>query len=139
MPVTPPSNATPNGMCSIDPTTGLVYSNGCANYAVITTAGTTTLGGNDPAGRGGGLLFGVSLISTGTSLALTPYDLVFTTAGTTTNTTTNQLMVALSGVSVSTGDFNGAAGYTGVGVQFLGSLIVVTAGTGSFQWNVLWD
>lgn len=135
MPVTPPSNSTPSGVCSIDPTTGLVYSNGCANYAVVITAGTTTLGGNDPAGRGGGLLFGASVITVGTGWTITPYDLVFTTSGTTTSTTTNQLMAITTATAA--GQFQGPGGGS-LGVQFLGSLIVVTAGTPG-QWNVLWD
>lgn len=135
MPVTPPANNTPQGMCSIDPTTGLVYSNGCANYRVITTAGTTTLGGNDPGGTGGGLLFGANAITQGTSWTVTPYDLVYATSGTTTTTTTNQLMATTTATAA--GQFAGPGGGS-LGVQFLGSLVVVTAGTPG-QWNILWD
>jgi hypothetical protein len=117
-----PGNAVPMGVCNIDPSSGLVYSPGCANYVPISTAGTTTIA------AGGGLYYGANAISAGTGFTYIPYDIV--TAG----TTTNQL--AAIGTA-STGVF-GAAGPTGMGIRFFGTLIVVTAGTPGAV-NCLWD
>ena len=125
----PPSNAAPLGICSIDPTSGLVYSPGCANYTPITTAGTTTLD------SGGGIFYGFTAISAGTGFTIVPYDIFTSTVGTTTSTTTNQLY-AIATAGGLTGTVNIAAG--AAGVRYNNQLVIVTAGTpGSF--NVLWD
>ena len=125
MPVTPPANLNPVGMCAIDPTTGLVYSPGCANYSVISTAGTTTID------VGHGVFYGINCISTGTTWTLTPYDV--RVSGTTTTTNTLNATQTASGTG-----FQANPGPGGTGVQFLGALIVVTSGTPGL-WNVLWD
>jgi len=125
MPVTPPSNMMPLGICNIDPTTGNVYSMGCANYVVITTTGTTTIK------NGGGVFYGINCISTGTTWTLTPYDIVV--AGTT--TTTNTLHATQTATN---NGFQANPGPGGTGVQFLGALTIVTAGPPGI-WNALWD
>ena len=124
---TPPTNASaPLGICSIDPTSGLIYSPGCANYSVLNTAGTTTVDSS-----GGGILYGFNAISVGTSWTITAYDVYVT--GTTTNT--NQMVATQT--AASTG-FQGNPGSGGTGVRYNGNLVVVTTGTPGV-WNVLWD
>ena len=125
MPVTPPSNVMPLGICNIDPTTGNIYSMGCANYQAISTAGTTTIA------RTGGVFYGINCISTGTTWTLTPYDIVV--AGTT--TTTNTLHATQTAAN---NGFQANPGPGGTGVAFLGALTIVTTGTPGL-WNVLWD
>ena len=117
----PPNAASPMGVCSVDATSGLVYSPSCANYTSITTAGTTTIK------SGGGLYFGAMSIASGTSYTLTAYDVQ--------GTNSTQLIATATAVG---GSGVGAAGPSGLGVRFGGSLVIVTAGTpGSF--NALWD
>ena len=124
---TPPSNASvPLGICHIDPTSGTIYSPGCANYTVLNTAGTTTVDST-----GGGILYGFNAISVGTSWTITAYDVYVT--GTTTNT--NQMIATQT--AASTG-FQGNPGSGGTGVRYNGNLVVVTTGTPGV-WNVLWD
>lgn len=94
-----------------------------ANYTVISTAGTTTVA------QGGGVFFGLNVVSTGTSWTATPYDIVV--AG----TTTNQLTA--TGTAASVGGLD-IPGVTGLGVRFLGTLALVTTGTPG-QFNALWD
>lgn len=125
MPVSPPSNRMPLGVCNIDPTTGAVYSMGLANYAVITTAGTTTIASQ------GGVFYGINCISTGTTWTLTPYDIIVSGTTTTTNTLNATQTATANG-------FQANPGPGGTGVQFLGSLAIVTTGTPGI-WNVLWD
>jgi hypothetical protein len=127
MPVTPPSNNVPLGICSIDPTSGLVYSPGCANYTTISTAGTTTV----DALAGGGIFFALNCLSVGTSWTATAYDIYVT--GTTTNT--GQLIATQTAAATGA---QGGAGPAGLGVRYNGSLVVVTTGTPG-SWNVLWD
>lgn len=127
MPVTPPSNGVPLGICNIDPTSGLVYSPGCANYTTINTAGTTTV----DALAGGGIYFALNCLSVGTSWTATAYDIYVT--GTTTNT--GQLIATQTATAVGA---QGGAGPAGLGVRYNGSLVVVTTGTPG-SWNVLWD
>lgn len=116
-----PANSVPTGICNIDPTSGLVYSPSCANYTVINTTGTTTVA------SGGGLYFGALCISNGTSFTLTAYDI----SGTTTNTLAPQ-------VTGTQGNQQGAPGPSGLGVRFVGALVVITTGTAG-QFNCLWD
>ena len=126
MPFTPPSNPVPLGICNIDPTSGLVYSPGCANYSAISTAGTTTVDSS-----GGGILYGFNAITVGTSWTVTAYDVYVT--GTITNT--GQLIATQT--AAATG-FQGNPGSGGTGVRYNGNLVVVTTGTPGL-WNVLWD
>lgn len=124
---TPPSNSfAPLGICNIDPTSGTIYSPGCANYTPLNTAGTTTIDSS-----GGGILYGFNAINTGTTWTITAYDVYVT--GTTTNT--NQMIATQT--AAATG-FQGNPGSGGTGVRYNGSLIVVTTGTPGL-WNVLWD
>jgi hypothetical protein len=98
---------------------------GASNYTTLTTAGTNTLA------QGGGVYYGVNVLSAGTSWTASPFDVVVT--GTTTTTAT------LAAISTATGPgIIGAPGAAGVGVRFNGNLVLVTAGTpGAF--NALWD
>ena len=124
---TPPSNqAAPLGICHIDPTSGTIYSPGCANYTPLSTAGTTTIDSS-----GGGILYGFNAISIGTSWTITAYDVYVT--GTTTNT--NQMIATQTAAAVG---FQGNPGSGGTGVRYNGNLVVVTTGTPGL-WNVLWD
>jgi hypothetical protein len=93
------------------------------NYSVISTAGTTAVA------SGGGVYYGVNVVSTGTSWTVTPYDIVV--SGTTTNTLAATATATAAGLL-------GAPGATGVGVRFLGQLALVTTGTPG-QFNALWD
>lgn len=127
MPVTPPSNTQPLGVCFIDPTSGLAYSSGCANYTTISTAGTSTVDSNP----GGGVLYGFYCLSVGTTWTVTAYDVYVT--GTTTNT--GQLIATQT--AAATG-FQANPGSGGTGVRYNGNLVVVTSGTPG-SWNVLWD
>jgi len=127
MPATPPSNPVPLGICHIDPTSGVIYSPGCANYTVINTAGTTTV---DPY-AGGGVFYGMNAIAVGTSWTATAYDIYVT--GVTTNT--GQLIATQT--AASTG-FQGNPGSGGTGVRYNGILVIVTTGTPG-SWNILWD
>ena len=120
-----PANASPMAVCSMDPGSGIVYSMGCADYTYITTAGTTTV---KPIG---GVYYGLNAISTGTTWTATPYDINITG----TSTTTRNLTATITATAVG---FQGVPGPGGTGVRFLGSLVVVTSGTGG-GWNVLWD
>jgi hypothetical protein len=126
-PFVQPGNIAPLGICNIDPTSGLVYSAGCANYTPIDTAGTTTI----DASTGGGVLYGFNAISTGTSWTVTAYD-VYTIK---TSTYTNALIATQT--AASTG-FQGNPGSGGTGVRYNGNLLVVTTGTPGL-WNILWD
>ena len=117
-----PGNATPVAVCSLDPTSGLVYSPGCANYSILSTAGTSTVDSS-----GGGIFFGLNCIAVGTTWTATAYD-VF-------GTNTNQLIATQT--AAATG-FQGNPGSGGTGVRYSGSLILVTTGTPGV-WNVLWD
>jgi len=126
---TAPSNASPFATCAFDPTSGLYYSPGCANYTAITTAGTSTVK------TGGGIFYGFVAVATGTAFTITPYDIYVSVTGTTTSTTTTQ-MYATSTTGGATSSINITAGAAGVRVN--GSLVVVTTGTPG-QWNVLWD
>jgi len=119
----------PLAVCSIDPTSGLVYSLGCANYTPVTTTGTTTIKAT------GGIFYGYVAVANGTSFTITPYDIYTSVTGTTTSTTTAQLY-ATSTTGGATSSINITAGAAGVRVN--GSLVVVTTGTPG-QWNVLWD
>jgi len=122
-----PANVqSPVGICSIDPTSGLVYSPGCSNYTPLSTAGTATIDNSS-----GGILYGFNAISTGTSWTITAYDVYV--QGTATNT--NQLIATQT--AAATG-FQGNPGSGGTGVRYNGSLVVVTTGTPGL-WNVLWD
>ena len=125
-PTYPANSLSPLGFCSIDATSGLVYSPGCANYTPLSTTGTATIDSS-----GGGILYGVNAISTGTSWTITPYDIYV--LGTT--TTTNQLTATQTATAVG---FQGNPGSGGTGVRYNGSLVVVTTGTGGL-WNILWD
>jgi hypothetical protein len=95
------------------------------NYTSLTTAGTSTLA------QGGGVYYGVNVLTTGTAWTASPFDVVVTGTTTTTNT--------LAAISTATGPgVTGAPGASGVGVRFNGNLVMVTAGTpGAF--NALWD
>jgi len=126
MPVTPPSNPVPLGICHIDPTSGVIYSPGCANYSVVNTAGTTTIDAS-----GGGILYGFNAIAVGTTWTIAPYDIYV--VGTTTNTGT----MHATHTATATG-FQGNPGSGGTGVRYNGNLVVVTTGTPGV-WNVLWD
>lgn len=125
--VYPPNGLSPWGVCNVDPTNGLAYSVGLAQYAAVSTAGTTTIKG----GNNGGVYYGINAISVGTTWTLTPYDIIV--SGTT--TTTNQLHAITTAASVG---FQSNPGPGGTGVNFRGSFIVVTSGTPGL-WNVLWD
>jgi len=127
MPITPPSNAVPLAICSLDPTSGLIYSPGCANYSVISTIGTTTVDAN----TGGGIYYGLNCIALGTTWTAVPYD-VYTVAGV---TTTNTMYAVQTATAVG---FQANPGSGGTGVRFNGNLVVVTGGTPGI-WNVLWD
>ncbi len=94
-----------------------------SNYTVISTAGTTAVA------TGGGVYYGVNVISIGTTWAVTPYDVVV--SGTTTNTLAATATATAAGLL-------GAPGASGVGVRFLGQLALVTTGTPG-QFNALWD
>lgn len=123
----PPSNsAVPLAVCSLDPTSGLIYSPYCANYTPVNTAGTTTIDSS-----GGGILYGFNAISVGTLWTITAYDVYVT--GVTTNT--NQLVATQT---AATTGFQGNPGSGGTGVRYNGNLVVVTTGTPGL-WNVLWD
>jgi hypothetical protein len=127
MPVTPPSNPVPIGVCLIDPTSGIAYSSGCANYTTVTTAGTTTIDSMP----GGGIFYGLYCLATGTTWTALALDYYVT--GTTTNTGTmiaTQTAAALG--------FQANPGPGGTGVRYNGNLVVVTSGTPG-SWNVLWD
>jgi len=126
-----PGNAAPLGVCNIDPTSGLVYSPGCANYTPIDTAGTTTVDANP----NGGVLYGFNAISTGTTWTITAYDIYTVKSGTVTSTYTNAMIATQT--AASTG-FQGNPGSGGTGVRYNGLLVVVTTGTPGL-WNVLWD
>jgi hypothetical protein len=122
-------NAAPFATCAIDPTSGLVYSPGCANYTAITTAGTSTIK------SGGGIFYGFVAVANGTSFTLTPYDVYVSVTGTTTSTTTTQMYpTSTAGTPSSTVNITAGA----AGVRFNGQLLAVTAGTPG-QFNVLWD
>lgn len=94
-----------------------------SNYTVISTAGTTAVA------SGGGIYYGVNVISIGTTWAVTPYDVVV--AGTTTNTLAATATATAAGLL-------GTPGASGVGVRFVGQLALVTSGTPG-QFNALWD
>jgi len=127
MPVTPPSNSVPLGVCFIDPTSGLAYSSGCANYTTISTAGTTTVDSNP----GGGISYGLYCLATGTTWTATLYDVYV--VGTTTST--GQLIATTTAAALG---FQANPGPGGTGVRYNGNLIMVTTGTPG-SWNVLWD
>ena len=128
-PISASNSSSPFATCAIDPTSGLVYSPGCANYTAVTTAGTSTI---KPTG---GIFYGFVAVATGTSFTITPYDIYTTVTGTSTTTTTSQ-MYATSTAGAATGSINITAGAAGVRIN--GQLVVVTAGTPG-QWNILWD
>lgn len=122
-PLISPGNSVPVGSCGIDPTSGLVYALGCANYTQISTIGTTTVKVGP-----GGLFTGFCAISTGTAvMTAAAYDI--------SGTSTFQLSAAVAPSSL--GPF-GTAAPGGIGVRVTGSLVVITTGTAG-SYNVLWD
>lgn len=126
MPISPPSNAMPLAVCNMDAGSGLVYSIGCADYAVISTAGTTTVHPGT-----GGVYYGLNCIAVGTTWTAAPFDVYAVGTVTTTN--------ALHAVQTATAaGFQANPGPGGTGVRFNGQLVLVTAGTPGI-WNVLWD
>ena len=128
-PLSASNGAAPLAVCSIDPTSGLVYSLGCANYTAITTAGTSTI---KPTG---GIFYGFVAVANGTAFTITPYDIYVNVTGTSTTTTTSQ-MYPITTAGTPSSSINITAGAAGVRIN--GQLVMVTTGTPG-QWNVLWD
>lgn len=121
----PPNPTAPMGVCMIDPTNGLAYSMGLAQYTQVNTAGTTTINTTP------GVYYGITCLSTGTSWTLAPYDIIVSGTTTTTNLLNGTQTAAATG-------FQANPGPGGTGVNTRGSLVVVTTGTPG-AWNVLWD
>jgi hypothetical protein len=117
-----------------------LYQGNCG-YTPITAAGTTTLNPGPAAGPGVGLaspatfgaFYGASWYATGTTFAITVYDVQTTVNQNGTTTVTNTLMngTGTAGQVIS-------AGPPGVGVRYKGALVCVTTGTPG-GINALWD
>jgi len=120
-----PNQNAPVGNCGVDPVTGAQGAIDLASYAVQ-TAGTNTLttGRSSP----GGVFEGIVCIS-GTAPVIQAFDVVVSGTTTTTNALT-ALTTASAGQVIQ-------AAPAGIGVRFLGSLVVVITGTSVN--NVLWD
>jgi hypothetical protein len=88
------------------------------NYTAITTSGTTTVA------NGAGIYFGSYLWALGTSPTIGVLDGTNTLMAVSTATALLQALNPLP---------------AGIGVKFTTSLVVVTGGTASGSWNVLWD
>jgi hypothetical protein len=124
-----PNLQAPSGMVGLDNVTGANGASNVANYTPISTVGTQTIttGRSTP----GGIFLGATVLSTGTS-SYAAYDLIVTGTATTTNT----LAASLAGTAA---DQVIAPGPGGVGVRFLGTLVVIMTGTAAGLYNTLWD
>ncbi len=116
-----PNLQAPQGVVGLDNVTGANGGSNVANYAVQ-TAGTNTIttGRSTP----GGIFQGITVVS-GTAPVIQAFDIV----GTNSNALT-ALTTATAGQAI-------APGPQGLGVRFLGTLVVVITGTSVN--NVLWD
>jgi hypothetical protein len=119
-----PNAQAPVGYCGVDPVTGGQGGSQVASYAV-NTVGTNTI----TTGRAapGGIFQGALAVT------LAPVYQAFDVIVTGTTTTTN----ALTAITTSSVGSVIAPGPQGVGVRFLGTLVVVMTGTGTA--NTLWD
>jgi hypothetical protein len=134
--LTPVNVQVPVAVCVMDGTTGAQWasplqvqeSNPIApipygvNATVISSNGTTTVN------TGGGLYYGCSAISLGSLWTVAVYDVVGTSS-----------KILAASISVGALGALALAGPGGVGVKYLGNLLVVTAGTTAGTLNTLWD
>ncbi len=114
-----PNLTAPIAQCPVDPVTGAVTVGGVATYTQISTSGTTTVKPSP------GVLFGFSVNAAGTTATVAAYDI----NGTNTATLVPPITLSSAGQTIVS---------AGVGVRFLGSLVVVTTGTGE-NLLTLWD
>ena len=113
------ANVIPSGVNNVDPVSGIVSNIGNAKYTAITTSGTTTVAG--------ACVFYAALcvaLATATG-AITVLD------------GTNTFVPTVTQTAV--GGPTGFANISPLGVRFLTSLVVVTTGTATNTWNILWD
>jgi hypothetical protein len=111
-----------------------LYEGNCNYTPSLSTLGTQTVAGGDPAGQPGryGVLYGYNLVSAGTAaMVVTYYDVVTDVA--TQGVTTNTLFVGTASAAGAA-----VAPLNGVGVRFRGNLVLVTTGTVG-NGNTLWD
>lgn len=119
VPNTPINTPIPTGIAAYDVDDGIVYTPGSCSYTAITTSGTTTVS------TGPGIFYGVSVwvLATATA-AVYALDGTNTIMGTNTATALGQVF---------------AGSPSNIGIRCTTNLIVVTSGTASNSWNVLWD